>query len=363
LKVCDLGSRNGTLLDNKMLGPHQPCTACPEDLLQVGAHTFRIELFGLSKKVTCEIERTQQLARPMFPAKEFKVLGELGRGATGVVYGAYQKILTRKVAIKVPRTDVEDPEDCQRRFIREGQLCSKINSPYVVTIYEMKPRGKHVYIVMELVNGGSVRDRIKSSVIPVSEAAKIGEDIACALAAIHRIGIIHRDLKPANVLLSPEGIAKLTDFGIAKQLGDEGAGEKMTPSGEGLGTLGYASPEAILCEDLGFASDIYSLGATLYHMLTGRALFMSPHASMAQIMERVLSEDPVPIQELRPDCPPALANLVHQMLSKVSDERPLDAISIAVRLEKIRAKHGTDYVPELKRTDAFCRELPTDSLV
>ena len=362
LKVHDLGSRNGTILDGQKLNPNEFQFACIEDVLVIGDHTFNIRLVGLSEKAQQHAERTRRISRNFVPSDEFDILGEIGRGATGIVYGAYQKSLKRNVAVKVPRTDVEDQEECRLRFIHEGQLCSQVHSPYVVTIFDMRPAGKRVYIIMELINGGSAKDRLNNSVIPIPEVAKIGEDVALGLHAIHRLNIIHRDIKPANILLGPEGIAKLADFGIAKKTKDvNGDWANLTPSDEGLGTLGYVSPEGVSCENIGAHSDIYSLGATLYHLVTGQIPFVTEGVSMAITLERILLEDPIPAHLLRPDCPKELSALIGRMMAKDPEDRPDSAIAVAAKLQKIKEKYTSSHTKALQQTDAFSRESMTDT--
>lgn len=365
LEVCDLGSRNGTILDGEKLAPNVPAIACSEDILSVGSYLFKVEISGLDKKAVSSIKRTRRLPKNVIPFAEFELLGEVGRGATGVVYGARQKNLLRNVAIKVPRTDVDDYEDCRLRFIREGQFCCKIDSPHVISIYDMRLQGDRVFIVMELVNGGSVRDRISSSNIPIAEIAKIGEDIATGLMAIHREGIIHRDLKPANILLTPQGLAKLADFGIAKSLKDGDTKElPLTGSDEGLGTLGYVSPEGALCENLGPHSDIYSLGATLYSMITRRTPFVVPGESLVVTIEKILHYPPIPISSLRSDCPEELRGLVMSMMAKDPKDRPPDAATVASKLARIKDKYQNKTDDKMApATDEFSRvALATDWL-
>lgn len=353
LKVKDLGSSNGTILDGRRLSSESVQHYSPHGVLILGSHALKIEIKGLDLS---SFEETSRIKREVIPSSEFDILGEIGRGATGIVYGAFQKVLKRNVAVKVPRTDVEDYEDSLRRFFQEGQLCSQVLSPYVVTVFDMRKTGDRPYIVMELVNGGSAKDRLSNSVIPIDEVAKIGEDIALALHAIHRLNIVHRDLKPSNILLSPEGIAKLADFGIAKKTGDvsgSGEGTSMTGSDEALGTLGYVSPEAASCSPIGSYTDIYSLGATLYHLITGKVPFVTPGISVADILNKVLWDDPIAPLLLREDCPPELSDLIMRMMSKEPANRPCDAITIALRFQKIKENYHGVPCGSLQSTDIY----------
>jgi len=335
LSITDLGSRNGSKLDEKPMPAEQAEMACSGDILEAGNHALKIELFDIDEDTVRKINRTRKLPRNFLPTKEFELLGQIGRGATGIVYGAKQIGLQRNVAIKVPRTDVPDYEESRLRFIREGRLCCKIQSPHIVTVHDLRMYGDRVFIVMELVNGGSVHDRLAGpSLMSVSEIARIGCHVAQALHAMHRLEIIHRDIKPSNILLSPKG-AKLTDFGIAKQLGEEGENlRRLTGSDEGLGTLGYVSPEAIMTKELSPLTDIYSLGATLYHMLTGVMPFASKTAPVSKVMHRIINEEIFPISTFRPKCPAKLAALVENMMAKNPEDRPQDAALVSVVLER-----------------------------
>ena len=352
LQIIDLGSSNGTKVDGKPLLPNQPYFIDKDDLLAVGEHVFRIQLTGLVKPDE-SFEATKRLPRHVVPPEEFEILGEIGRGATGVVYGALQKNLRRNVALKIPRMDAD--EETRKRFVLEGQLCSQVLSPYVTAIFDMRRTSNdRVYIVMELVNGGSAKDRLSQSRVPISEVAQIGEHISLGLHAIHRLKIIHRDLKPSNILLSPEGIAKLADFGIAKKTTlSKSDSACLTGSDEALGTLGYVSPEGVTGENLGPHSDIYSLGATLYHLVTHKVPFVTKEAPIPEILERILLEKPQPVHELRPDCPRLLSNLIMQMMEKDPLDRPDNTVQIALQFQKLKESYNQYTVPGLGNTDIF----------
>ena len=359
LIVCDLASRNGTALNSQSLESHKPLvTSSSESYLTVGNCSFTLELTGIDKART--VPETRRIPRFHFPLEEdYELLGEIGRGAAGVVYGARQKALQRNVAIKVPRIDVENYQECLVRFLREGQLCSRINSPHVIAIYDMLVRNESVYIVMELINGGSVRDKMVNETLSIAEIARIGEDVASGLMAIHREGIIHRDLKPANILLMPDGNAKLADFGIAKLLNSGTEEIPLTGSDEGIGTLGFVSPEGASCEPLTPRSDIYSLGATLYRMLTNQVPFVRRYDTLADTLKKILLYPPDPIEDYRSDCPPELSKLVASMMAKDPEDRPADAATVAAQLEriKIRAQSQQDCnIRIAPPTDGFSRD-------
>jgi serine/threonine protein kinase len=334
LYVADLGSRNGTFLASRPVKANTPTLTAPGDLLELGGHRLRIELAGLDEKTRRERARTQRLDEPLLPKEEFDILGEIGRGATGRVYAARQKLLDRVVAVKVLRTDVDDDAEGRERFLREGRVTVKVQSPFVVEVYDVRVMHGKVYLVMELINGPSAKDRLASGTLPIAEVLKIGEETARALEAAHAKGVIHRDIKPANILLAPNGPSKLSDFGIAKELDSL---ESLTSTGEGLGTLAYVSPEqAQEAKKVGPRTDIYSLGATLYHLIAGRPPFTPANA---KVLLEILDKPPPLLMQYRSDCPPELAALVHRMLAKVPEDRPPSAAYCAERLAEMRKKH------------------------
>lgn len=359
LYVTDLSSRNGTKLDEKILEPNSAEIACPADILEIGKHAFKVELFDIDETAHARASRTRKIPRNFLPLNEFEILGEIGHGATGIVYGAKQVALQRNVAIKVPRVEIADYdyEDCRQRFIREGRLCSKIDSPFVVKIHDLRLQSNRIFIVMELINGGSAFDRISAGhKMPIDEVARLGSHIAQALHAMHRLEIIHRDIKPSNILLSPKGVAKLADFGIAKQLGEKGDKvTRLTGTDEGMGTLGYVPPEVACFSKLGTYSDVYSLGATLYHLVTGVMPFASKGASIVEILHRITYENALPISNFRPECPLGLITLIKSMMAKEAENRP-DAVSASVLLDKIAKKTAPDKPKHLERTDDLIPE-------
>ncbi len=340
LRVTDLGSRNGTFLGEQQLPPREPRLACPDDVLQLGEHVFAVLLTGVDEQARRERARTRRLDEPLLSREEFEILGEIGRGATGRVYAARQKLLGRNVAVKVLRSELDDDDEVRERFVREGRLALKIDSPNVVEVYDLRMLDGRVYLIMELVNGLSAKDRLFSGPLAIPEALSIGEQVAEALVAAHRAGVIHRDIKPANILLTAEGRAKLSDFGIAKELD---ALESLTHTGEGLGTLAYVSPEqATEAKAVTFATDLYSLGATLYHLIGGRPPFLP---QSAKVLLQIIDQPPPPLGSLRRDCPVDVVYLVHHLLEKEPANRPPSARAVADELRRLRAKLYPAFVP------------------
>lgn len=336
LYVVDLASRNGTFLTGERLPAGEARRAAEGDRVELGEHALRVAFHGIDDSTRRTLAKTRRLDEPLLDGEEFELMGEIGRGATGRVYAARQKRLDRVVAVKVLRSEVE-PED-RERFLREGRICCRVDSPYVVEVHDIRMAHGRAFLVMELVQGPSAKDRLAGGPLPVPEALKVGEDVGRALDAARKAGIVHRDVKPGNILLSPDGMAKLSDFGIAKELDSL---ESLTSTGEGLGTLAYVAPEqAMEAKKVDHRSDIYSLGATLYHLLAGRPPF---HPGSPKVLLDILDKPPPPLATYRGDCPPELAELVHAMLEKDVERRPQRAGEVADRLAELRVRLYPDY--------------------
>ena len=206
----------------------------------------------------------------------------------------------------------------------------------------MRVTQARAYLVMELVDGPSALNMLRNGgPLPLPQALWIAEQVAMALAAAHTIGIVHRDVKPANVLVSPEVHAKLTDFGIAKDVNSVGS---LTASGTGLGTLAYVSPEqAVQASGVDHRADVYSLGATLYHLIGGQPPFGS--RVTGKIVREILEQPPRPLSSLRADCPGDVVDLVHQMLEKAPEARPASAEEVRASLHELIARFWPNYRP------------------
>jgi serine/threonine protein kinase len=233
---------------------------------------------------------------------DYEVLGELGRGAMGVVYRARQRGLNRLVALKMIRAgDLAGPEE-RLRFLAEAKAVAALQHPHVVQIGEVGQHAGSPFLALEYVEGGSLADRLRAAPLPPREAARLVQTLAGAVQAAHARGIVHRDLKPANVLLDGDGVPKITDFGLAKRL-EGGAG--LTESGAIVGTPSYMAPEQAggKGKEAGPAADVYALGAILYECVTGRPPFRG--ASPLDTVLQVLREEPVsPPGGSSPRCPP-----------------------------------------------------------
>ncbi|HXK11132.1 MAG TPA: serine/threonine-protein kinase [Vicinamibacteria bacterium] len=253
----------------------------------------------------------------------YEVLDRLGGGGMGTVYRARDTRLGRTVALKVLRSD-DDPE-LLRRFDREARAASALNHPNIVQIYDVGvgagQAGEH-YVVMEYVEGETLRRRLARGPLPILELLDLGAQLADGLAKAHRAGIVHRDLKPENLMVTPDGLLKILDFGLAKvmpaPLGDLDARETLTRHGTQagmlLGTLEYMSPEQASGRAVDSRTDQFAAGLVLAEMATGRPLFRRD--TPAQVLAAVIERDPEPLGRLREDVPPALEALVSRCLQK-----------------------------------------------
>ncbi|MCC6193079.1 MAG: serine/threonine protein kinase [Burkholderiales bacterium] len=260
----------------------------------------------------------------------YEIVGEIARGAMGVVYKARDPMIDRIVAIKTVTLGLSDAETeaFERRFFREAKSAGRLNHPNVVTIHDVGKTDDVAYIAMEYLDGRSLRDIMDSGVVlPPQRIAGIAAEIAEGLAFAHRNQVIHRDVKPANIMVLASGAVKITDFGIA--LLPTGT---RTLAGNVFGSPRYTSPEQVMGRPVDGRSDIFSLGAVLYEMLTGKPPFQGN--DLNSILRQVLSDPTPPPSSHNPKLPRAFDHVVGKALAKDPDDRYQDAQEMASDLRR-----------------------------
>jgi serine/threonine-protein kinase len=269
-------------------------------------------------------------SRPVIPG--YDILEEVGRGTMGVVYKARHLRLNRLVALKVVLGGAHaHPEDLVR-FLGEAEVLARFHHAHLVLIYEAGWHDGHLYLAMELVEGGTLAQQCAAAHRAPRQAAELVESLARAVQHAHRRGVVHRDLKPSNVLLTKAGRPKLTDFGLAKRLD---GGDGLTEAGALLGTPRYMAPEQALCGAVGPLADVYGLGAILYELLTGRPPFLDD--SLLSTLERVVSEPPRAPRRVRPGVPRDLETVCLKCLHKDPADRYASAEALADDLRRFLA--------------------------
>jgi serine/threonine protein kinase len=258
----------------------------------------------------------------------YKILGELGRGAMGVVYRADDPALDRVVALKtiLLSDDADNRKEYEKRFALEARAAGKLNHPNIVTTFDFGEEGDLAYLAMELLEGTDLRTRLKEGALPTVEAVDIAMQVAEGLAFAHERGVVHRDIKPGNIMLLERGGAKIMDFGIARQRSDD----FKTSTGMVLGTPRFMSPEQIRGASVDQRSDIFSLGVVLYEMLTGQMLFAG--ADSPQIAHNVANLEHEPPSRRNREVTSLLDFVLARALKKDPEVRYQDAYELATDL-------------------------------
>jgi eukaryotic-like serine/threonine-protein kinase len=294
------------------------------------------------------------MAKPAKKIGRYRIIGELGRGAMGVVYKAEDPNLDRIVALKtIGLENAEGRAEYRKRFMLEAKAAGKLSHANIVTVYDFGEVDGLAYMAMELIEGTDLRKRVQQGAIAPVEAVEIASQVAEGLAFAHQRGIVHRDIKPANIMLPERGPAKITDFGLARmRLADH-----KTSTGIVLGTPRYMSPEQISGQPVDHRSDVFSLGIVLWEMLTGRRLFSG--TEMAQVSHSIAYDEHEPPTRVNPELPAMLDFVVARALKKDPAVRYQDADEMAADLHTCLAELRAgvaDEAAEGSRT----QKLPAD---
>ncbi|WP_026910206.1 protein kinase domain-containing protein [Patulibacter minatonensis] len=288
-------------------------------------------------------------------ADRYRLEAQIGSGGMSTVYRAFDTVLERTVAIKLMHRNLAEHSEQLERFSREARAVARLNHPHIVQVIDAGEDEDTPFIVFEHVKGETLKERVqRAGRLPVTEAVAYAIEIARALGAAHERNIVHRDVKPQNVLINEEGVAKVTDFGIARTLEEHG----LTADGRVLGTTDYVSPEQAMGHDVDGQSDVYSLGIVLYEMLIGDIPFHGEN-QVAVAMKHVREELP-DVQQLRPSIGTALAAVVDRATAKSLDVRYLGTEELVADLEDVLTIEAGRRGETTGEATAVFRSLPQE---
>ena len=326
--------------------------------LRIGCHWYGVTLLRSSIATDGRGDIIAQMPlNPHHVIDHYEIISLIGSGGMGEVYRARDTRLNRDVAIKVlPGLSTADP-DRLRRFEQEARAAAALNHPNILAVYQMGIHQGAPYLVSELLEGETLRDRLKRGPLPIRKVVDYGIQIAKGLAAAHEKGIVHRDLKPENLFLTNDGQAKILDFGLARltQMNEampaQSAHEVKTVAGMLMGSMGYMSPEQVRGQVADHRSDIFTFSAVLYEMLTGQRAFQK--ATSIDAMSAILNEEPTTLTQFLPNAPPGLERVVQRGLEKNPEQRFQSASDLGFALEAaagpLQSVYTSNYRIEGKR--------------
>ncbi len=289
-------------------------------------------------------------------AGRFEIEAEIGAGGMGAVFRARDRASGQLVAVKVLRTAGEG----ERRFVREALALAELRHPGIVRYIDHGETAEgESYLVMEWLAGASLEEHLLAGPLAIEECISVVSQVSQALAVAHRRGIVHRDIKPGNLVIDLQGVAKIVDFGVVRLRDHD---PLVTQAGVMMGTPAYMAPEQARGErDLDVRADVFALGVVLYECLTGVSPFSAEH--LMAVLAKVLLEEVRRVEELRPEVPPALAELVHSMLCKDAAGRPADAMEVAIALAELPLREPAQRVLPRQRRALILREQRLVSVI
>ena len=266
----------------------------------------------------------------------YRVMARLGKGSMGAVFQAQDLKLDRPVAIKFTSREIASNPEQRSRFVREARTASLLDHPNICTIHEFGETDEgELFIAMAYCPGENLRSRLERGPFALKEAVNVAEQVALGLAKAHSMGIVHRDIKPANIMLTPDGVVKIVDFGLAKFPRDV----SLTNPGGVVGTVPYMSPEQLRGDPLDGRSDIWSWAVMLYEMLAGERPFEA--RTEALIIRAIMEAEPASLAARRPDAPLELAQIINQALQKNREQRQRNTDQLIQAVRALSLQTGT----------------------